>query len=1230
MLELPGFLYNLDCVETDPLRSKENMALGLSQQAALSDIACVAIISTHGELTDCSSAFCKTIGYEESDLLHRPFEEIVHHSDRSCFQGALKKALVHKTAFELRLRCHNGVVAWFDVSMRPALADHSTDGPVSSYYCMFHDISTRKAAEKRLLEGLGRCFGLCGASFGDFDPPSLYQDPETFLYRLNLVEESLKTGLENEKFRRIFEMSMDPVFIVSDGMVIQDCNEAAVKILKFNDKSEIAGKVDVASLTPEFQPDGTRSLDKLDEFRRPVFSGGSAIGEWWHYASDKSLIPVLVKVQCVQANGRSHFVTVWHDLTDTKEHEEALRKARDNAERANESKSEFLAKISHEIRTPMNGVIGVADLLLRTGLTDEQRSYLEVIRTSGDALLRIISDVLDISKIEAHSLQLESVPFDLRVAVAEAESTVRVLVLQKGIQLLVDVDPTVPSCIIGDPSRLRQVLLNLLSNAIKFTSRGHVKLRVTLGTSSEIPAAAAEPQAATAEPIALPAERGPASAEPVAVSAQQAAASAEAGAESAEPGAASAGLKAPLKESNRKRARCESRGEARATGARFEYEDGGAASSHDVGQLGSENDKARLESGPRSGACDCQPEEGASGKNGRVQARRERDGRAGGAGGGPSSEHGTAVLGLASGVAAEKTGPAAATAAAVAVGRGAAAAAAAAAGGGGAGGLNLAAADAAEAQHGDQAGSFSTEQQIQGPPQKHFPIEGPAARHAPVEGPPGKPRVVMVRFEVSDTGIGIPQQMLPKLFQPFMQADKSTSRRYGGTGLGLAICRSLVTLMGGTISASSLPGQGSCFSFALPFTLPPETSLEAPGATHTRDATRCREVGIGGSAGGKAGTGSGSGSGTGKVETPVLLGSPAPGNQPLSQLHPFSSTSSSSSSDPALVATHTNTTTTITAATTTRNPTVTNSIPTFTSTIAPTPVSASEGSHPSHSTWAPLSTSPETRTLHPPPVPTAPFTSKQPLLPPSRSPPVPTTSIGPLLPHTHLRSSPATRQGSFVIPHANPPGLSGSSSLGVAAGAAAIVPPGRAPSSSQSTAAPPTAELTSFAGLRCLVVEDNPVNRMVVVRLLGSLQVTCDVAEDGVKAVAACQEKDYDVIFMDVHMPEMDGYEATRRIRELSQVNGSTSPSPPCTSPSPPNASLEHGAVISSNSRYFFKPPSTTMNRPLITALTASALKHERDKCASIGMDAFLTKPVRVHDLEAVLRPYFSHGCRRA
>ena len=166
------------------------------------------------------------------------------------------------------------------------------------------------------------------------------------------------------------------------------------------------------------------------------------------------------------------------DITAIRDQQAQLEAARKAAEAANRAKSAFLANMSHEILTPMNGVVGMAELLCDTALSEEQRLFAETIRSSGEALLVIINDILDYSKIEAERLTLRPEPFDLERTIHEVTMLLQPRAREKGIDLMIDFDMFLPTRFVGDPGRLRQVLTNLIGNAVKFTEKGHVLTRV--------------------------------------------------------------------------------------------------------------------------------------------------------------------------------------------------------------------------------------------------------------------------------------------------------------------------------------------------------------------------------------------------------------------------------------------------------------------------------------------------------------------------------------------------------------------------------------------------------------------------------------------------------------------------------------------------------------------------------------------------------------------------------
>jgi PAS domain S-box-containing protein len=232
-------------------------------------------------------------------------------------------------------------------------------------------------------------------------------------------------------------------------------------------------------------PDDIRRSEETLELSRLNKSPGDLVYRFLRSDGGVRYIHAAWVVELDEHGEALRMLGVCRDVTPQRELEESLRAARQAAELANVAKGDFLANMSHEIRTPMNGVIGMTELLLDTELNSQQRRFAETIRTSGDSLLTLINDILDFSKIEAGRLELETLEFDLHTVLDELAAPLALRAHDKGIELICAASPGVPSRLLGDPGRLRQILTNLASNAVKFTEHGEISIRASLVSETE-------------------------------------------------------------------------------------------------------------------------------------------------------------------------------------------------------------------------------------------------------------------------------------------------------------------------------------------------------------------------------------------------------------------------------------------------------------------------------------------------------------------------------------------------------------------------------------------------------------------------------------------------------------------------------------------------------------------------------------------------------------------------
>ncbi|HEV8000381.1 MAG TPA: response regulator [Planctomycetaceae bacterium] len=285
-----------------------------------------------------------------------------------------------------------------------------------------------------------------------------------------------------EQKNAIVQTALDAVVSMSANGNITAWNSQAEQMFGYS-AAEVLGRSMSETIIPQrFRPQHQAGFLRYQE------TGTSSVLnrriEMTALRRDGNEFPVELSVAAIRNGADVSFCAFVRDITDRLQAAENLCRAKEAAEMANSAKSEFLANMSHEIRTPMNGILGMTELLLDTELTAEQGESLDLVKSSAESLMRVINDILDYSKIEAGKLDLDPVEFQLRDALEDTLKTLALRAHRKGLELTCDIAADVPVRVIGDPGRLRQIVVNLVGNAIKFTETGEVVVRARLRNQS--------------------------------------------------------------------------------------------------------------------------------------------------------------------------------------------------------------------------------------------------------------------------------------------------------------------------------------------------------------------------------------------------------------------------------------------------------------------------------------------------------------------------------------------------------------------------------------------------------------------------------------------------------------------------------------------------------------------------------------------------------------------------
>jgi PAS domain S-box-containing protein len=382
----------------------------------------------------------------------KTFKEVVKPHLDQCFEGTMS---YYETWFEF----HGKGRGCFEVSYYPYSND---EVGVTHAVVITRDITARKEAEEELFRHREQLQELVEEKTRNLTL-ALKQQKQEIVERKQ-AQEAL--GESEERFSALSRATFEAVFISDKGVCVE-ANEAASEMFGYSN-DELLGRFGTDAVVPESK----------EMVKARMVAGDEKPYEAIALRKDGTTFPAEFRGKMFPYKGRPIRATSVRDLTERKRTEEALSQAKVAAEDANRAKSEFLANMSHELRTPLNGIMGMLQMAESTPLTEKQQEYIDSALGASESLLSVINDILDISKVEAGKLEVEEEEFHLREILHVVSQVLRQEAINKKVNLHYTINEDVPSLLIGDSARLRQILFNLLGNSLKFTEQGEVHVRV--------------------------------------------------------------------------------------------------------------------------------------------------------------------------------------------------------------------------------------------------------------------------------------------------------------------------------------------------------------------------------------------------------------------------------------------------------------------------------------------------------------------------------------------------------------------------------------------------------------------------------------------------------------------------------------------------------------------------------------------------------------------------------